>query len=104
MGISDPWTESHRKSSVETAFVSQRHHLMVRKAQAFEITNYQNLSFNAHDQKSATGAYPHASANVETRDDSVFLPRMRLMENMATDPTVRIRLLLGASISKPMLH
>lgn len=70
-----PLIESLRKASVETAFHSKRHHLMVRKAHDFEIKNYQNLSFNSHDQKASSGAYPHASANVETRDDAVFFAK-----------------------------
>lgn len=70
-----PLAPAARKASVETAFLSKRHHIMVRKAHPFEITNYQNLSFNPHDQKEASGAYPHAGANVETRDDAVFFAK-----------------------------
>ncbi|WP_429948328.1 hypothetical protein [Enterococcus sp. AZ101] len=70
-----PLTEAARKASVETAFHSKRHYLMVRKAYAFEIENYQNLSCNAHDQKEQSGGFPHASANVETRDDAVFFAK-----------------------------
>lgn len=44
----------------------------LRKAYPFEISNYQNLSFNPHDQKKSSGVYPHISANVETRDESIF--------------------------------
>ncbi|MGN1280074.1 MAG: discoidin domain-containing protein, partial [Limosilactobacillus sp.] len=35
----------------------------------------QNLAFNPHDQVAASGAYPHVSANVETRDESVFFAK-----------------------------
>lgn len=70
-----PMRETERKAMVETAFLSGRHHLMVRKAYDFEITRYQNLSFNAYDQKIFTGAYPHASANVETRNEVVFFAK-----------------------------
>lgn len=70
-----PLAPAARKASVETSFLSKRHHIMVRKAHPFEITNYQNLSFNLHDQKEASGAYPHAYANVETRDDAVFFAK-----------------------------
>lgn len=70
-----PLSDAARKASVETSFHSKRHHLMVRKAHDFEIKNYQNLSFNAHDQKELSGAYPHAHANVETRDDAVFFAK-----------------------------
>ncbi|PLW61136.1 hypothetical protein [Lactococcus lactis] len=67
-----PLTDNLRKASVETAFKSVRHSLTVRKAYPFEISNYQNLSFNPHDQKKSSGVYPHISANVETRDESIF--------------------------------
>ncbi|MCA5014465.1 MULTISPECIES: hypothetical protein [unclassified Enterococcus] len=70
-----PLEESARKASVETAFRSTRHHIMVRQAHAFEIEAYQNLTFNSHDQKEFSGAYPHAHANVETRDDAVFFAK-----------------------------
>ncbi|MDA3965056.1 hypothetical protein [Enterococcus thailandicus] len=70
-----PLEESFTKSSVETGFQSARHQLMIRKAYEFEITNYQNLSINTHDQKNDSGAYPHAFANVETRNDSVFFAK-----------------------------
>lgn len=70
-----PIAQSDKKASVETAFSSKRHHLTVRKAYDFEINNYQNLSINPHDQKENTYAYPHAIANVETRDDAVFFAK-----------------------------
>lgn len=70
-----PLAEKLSQSSVETAFRSHRHHLMVRKAYDFEIEQYQNLSFNAHDQKHDSNAFPHACANVETRDESVFFAK-----------------------------
>ncbi|MEI5990573.1 hypothetical protein A5881_002078 [Enterococcus termitis] len=70
-----PLTDSLRKASVESAFHSKRHHIMVRKAFDHEIRNYQNLSLNPHDQKDSTGAYPHAVANVETRDEAVFFAK-----------------------------
>lgn len=70
-----PMTELARKAAVETSFASKRHHLMVRKAYDFEVRTYQNLSVNPHDQKNATGVYPHALANVETRDEAVFFAK-----------------------------
>ncbi|MDR0921958.1 MAG: discoidin domain-containing protein [Lactobacillales bacterium] len=70
-----PLSENLAKSAVDTAFHSRRHCIMVRKAHAFEVENYQNLSFNSHDQKETTGAFPHVYANVETREDSVFFAK-----------------------------
>lgn len=70
-----PLTDQLRNSAIATSFSSKQHHIMVRKAYDFEIRSYQNLSFNAHDQKEPSGAYPHASANVETRNESVFFAK-----------------------------
>lgn len=56
----------------DKAFSSKRHYLGVRVATAAERKAYRNLALNPHDQKEATGAYPHASANVETRNDATF--------------------------------
>ena len=36
---------------------------------------YRNLACNPADQRHESGAYPHASANVETRDESIFFAR-----------------------------
>ena len=36
---------------------------------------YRNLACNPADQRRDSGAYPHVSANVETRDESVFFAR-----------------------------
>ena len=70
-----PLKKSERTASVDTAFLSKRHHLFIRKAYPFECSNYQNLSLNPHDQKQFSGAYPHSKANVETRDESVFFSK-----------------------------
>lgn len=70
-----PMKESERKAMVDTAFLSRRHHIVVREAYDFEIFQYRNLSFNAYDQKDFMGAYPHASANVETRNEAVFFAK-----------------------------
>ncbi|MCH4058012.1 MAG: hypothetical protein LKE89_08930 [Lactobacillaceae bacterium] len=56
----------------ETAFHGQRHYLAVRRATKAQIDTQQNLSLNPHDQKNFNGSYPHASANVETRNDATF--------------------------------
>lgn len=56
----------------DKAFSSKRHYLSVRQATLAERQAYRNLALNPHDQKEFTGAYPHASANVETRNDATF--------------------------------
>lgn len=53
-------------------FAGESHYLSVRIATAEEVDMYQNLALNPHDQKVFTGSYPHADANVETRNDATF--------------------------------
>ncbi|WP_312093128.1 hypothetical protein [Niallia sp.] len=56
----------------DNRFTNKRHYLCVRYATNEEINRYQNWALNPHDQKDFLGAYPHASANVETRNDATF--------------------------------
>lgn len=67
-----PLDEGARKSIPPAAFVGKKRNLSVRYAKNYEVNRYRNLALNTHDQKEASGAYPHASANVETRNDSTF--------------------------------
>lgn len=55
-----------------TAFLSKQHYIYIRTATETEKNMYRNLALNPHDQKKFSGAYPHAFANVETRDDATF--------------------------------
>ena len=54
------------------AFSGSKHLLHVRKARPFEYLAYRNLSQNVNDHHDNSKAFPHASANVETRGESVF--------------------------------
>ena len=54
------------------AFKGTRHLLAARKAYSFETDAYRNLAINVWDQHGEVNCYPHASANVETRGESVF--------------------------------
>lgn len=53
-------------------FSGNRHYLSVRMAREDEVYQYRNLALNPNDQHGEVCAYPHASANVETRGESVF--------------------------------
>lgn len=53
-------------------FYGSKHLLYVKKAKEYEIKAYRNLSINVYDQHGDTHCYPHATANVETRGESVF--------------------------------
>ncbi|MCR4616774.1 MAG: carbohydrate-binding protein [Lachnospiraceae bacterium] len=54
------------------AFAGNRHYVSIRKAKEKEIGVYRNLALNPFDRHEEFGVYPHASANVETRGESVF--------------------------------
>lgn len=56
-------------------FSGETHYLYVRKAREAEIAAYRNLALNVMDQHGDTHCFPHASANVETRGESVFAAR-----------------------------
>ncbi|ONI48375.1 carbohydrate-binding protein [Candidatus Epulonipiscioides saccharophilum] len=52
------------------SFAGQRHYMRIK---AVENTNYpRNIAKNTLDQHNLKGVFPHASANVETRGESVF--------------------------------
>lgn len=70
-----PLAKNWKEAISDTAFKGKRHYISVRKAKPFEIEGYQNLSINSHDLKDETGAFPHASANVETRNDATFFAK-----------------------------
>lgn len=53
-------------------FSGDRHVISVRQAMEEARHNYNNLSENVWDQHGEVNCYPHASANVETRGESVF--------------------------------
>ena len=54
------------------AFTGNIHYLYVRQANPEQVTQYRNLAVNVCDQHTAENAYPHATANVETRGEAVF--------------------------------
>lgn len=56
-------------------FSGNAHYLYARLATKQEILSYRNLALNPIDQHEEMGYYPHASANVETRGESVFAAR-----------------------------
>ncbi len=66
------------------AFLGNRHYLRIRKAHKWEIGTFRNLALNPFDQHDVEGVYPHASANVETRGESVFAARNAIDGILAT--------------------
>ena len=66
-----PFGEKKSVYSPKT-FCGNKHYLFAEVAEEEEIVAYRNLSVNVNDQHDAINCYPHASANVETRGESVF--------------------------------
>lgn len=57
------------------SFSGEVHLLSARVATKAEVESRRNLAFNGMDCHENTGLYPHATANVETRGESVFAAR-----------------------------
>lgn len=53
-------------------FSGNRHYIYAEVAKPQEVYAYRNLALNPADQHKDVPCYPHASANVETRGESVF--------------------------------
>ena len=70
-----PLSDGDVLSQPDGAFKGKSHYICVRVARDWEVGQYRNLAFNPHDQKESTGVYPHAVANVETRNDSTFFAK-----------------------------
>lgn len=70
-----PLADNYYPAQLDSAFRTKRHYLYVRYADPWEINGYRNWAVNTHDQVNDSGAYPHASANVETRGEAVFFAK-----------------------------
>lgn len=66
---------SFKQAYPEKAFSGKIHYVTARYAMDSEINQYRNLALNSHDQKHDSNAFPHAHANVETRNDPTFFAR-----------------------------
>lgn len=67
--------EEQRDSYSPKVFSGNIHYLSAKAASKEEVSTYRNLALNVMDQHGETHCYPHASANVETRGESVFAAR-----------------------------
>ena len=65
----------HRRAYSPAAFVGQRHIASARRMTAEEVAARRNVAANPADLRGDTDFYPHATANVETRGESVFAAR-----------------------------
>ncbi len=58
-----------------SVFKDNTHTINMRIATEEEVYCYRNLAVNVMDQRGDTTYYPHATANVETRNEAVFAAR-----------------------------
>ena len=57
------------------AFAGSRHLIAVRRAADYALKSYRDVALNPLDLPEGSGAFPHVSANAETRGESVFAAR-----------------------------
>ncbi len=74
---------SQKENVNPLAFSGCRHTVYIRKAMPYEVNVYRNLSENTFDQHDEPHVYPHASANIETRGESVFAAQNAINGNIA---------------------
>ncbi len=56
-------------------FTGLQHLITATFAEPEQVNARRNLTFNPHDQRGTIGMYPHVTANVETRNESLFEAR-----------------------------
>lgn len=59
----------------DKAFSGDTHGIKARYATEEEIYSYRNIAINSCDKRGSEACYPHALANIVTRDESVFEER-----------------------------
>lgn len=57
------------------AFLGKNHYSWAKLATKEEIKMYQNLAINTYDQHVSTSAFPHVTANAETRNEMSFFAK-----------------------------
>lgn len=76
---------SERDALNPKSFMGSIHYISIREAREFEIKGIRNISKNVIDQHEANGCYPHSSANIETRNESVFAAKNAIDGLIAND-------------------
>lgn len=64
-----------KKGYSPKAFSGSCHYIYARMADDNDIYSYRNQALNVYDSHGNTASFPHASANVETRNEAVFAAR-----------------------------
>lgn len=76
---------NNRRNHSPKSFIGETHLIRARIASAEELSQTRCLSFNPYDGHEATGYFPHATASVETRGESVFFARNAIDGIFAND-------------------
>jgi len=69
-----PFGENRANMSPK-AFKGNMHYLFAEVVTDIEVGTYRNLACNPYDVAGESKCYPHASANIETRNEAVFAAR-----------------------------
>ncbi len=75
----------NRQNHSPKAFTGECHLIRAWLPENDELNQIRCLSFNPYDGHDATGYFPHATANVETRGESVFFARNAIDGIFAND-------------------
>lgn len=67
--------EDNRSNYSPKSFIGTIHLLRARTVEKSELSQRRNLALNPYDSHESKGIYPHAQANVETRNEVVFAAR-----------------------------
>jgi hypothetical protein len=70
-----PIEEASKRCYSPRAFVGLQHLITAKKAEENVVRMRRNLAYNPHDQSGIAGMYPHALANVVTRNETIFVAR-----------------------------
>ncbi len=70
-----PYRNEQKSGYSPRSFVGTQHLITANIAEQDHVRVRRNLAYNPHDQRSIQGMYPHATANVETRNETLFEAR-----------------------------
>ncbi len=61
--------------TIEKAFSGNKHRIKVSEVSDEEAFGYRNIALNSHDRRGRKNYFPHAYANLVTREDVCFYER-----------------------------
>ncbi len=70
-----PYRSEQKSGYSPRSFIGTQHLITANIAEPEQVSVRRNLAYNPHDQRGTEGMYPHATANVETRNETLFEAR-----------------------------